>query len=295
MSVIEIENLTKNYGNSRGIYNLTFSIKKGETVAFLGANGAGKTTTIRHLMGFIRPQLGTAKINGLDCFDSETLIQRNIGYLPGEINFLDDNMTGYEYIDFMSDLKKTKNVKKINDLLDYFELDGTIKIKKMSKGTKQKVGLVVAFMTDPAILILDEPTSGLDPIMQNRFVELINQEKRKKKTIFMSSHIFEEVENTCDRILCIKAGKLIADKSIDTIKTSRAKLYSITFKEENSAIAFQNYYHSNAIRNKNIVTLSLTGNIDQLIQKLYNFKIIDLSIRNQTVEELFMQYYEEEK
>lgn len=150
-------------------------------------------------------------------------------------------------------------------------------------------------MANPSVLILDEPTSGLDPIMQNRFVEFVNQEKHKGKTIFMSSHIFEEVENTCDRILCIKGGKIIADKSIDIIKKNRSRLYIITFKEEGSAVAFQNIYHKDATRNKNVVTLTLTGNLNQLIQELHNYNIIDLSIRNQTIEELFMQYYEEEK
>lgn len=291
MKVIEVQDLTKDYGNNRGIYKLTFSVKKGETVAFLGSNGAGKTTTIRHLMGFIKPQTGQSKINGINCFNKENEIQKNIGYLPGEVRFLDENMTGCEFIDFMSKLKRVENVNRINDLMNYFELDGKIKIKRMSKGTKQKVGLVVAFMSDSPILILDEPTSGLDPIMQNRFVELIIQEKRKGKTIFMSSHIFEEVENTCDRILCIKSGKLIADENIETIKTSRGKDYIITFADEVSAVKFQNDFCENAIRNGNVVSVTLVGSVNPLIHQLNKYNIIDVSMRNQTVEEVFMKYY----
>lgn len=193
MNMIEVQNLTKDYGNNRGIFHLNFSIKQGETVAFLGTNGAGKTTTIRQLMGFVKPQNGTAKINGLDCFQQEEDIQKQVGYLSGELSFLDENMTGHDFIKFMSDIKKIKNHQRIKQLITYFELDTQIKIKKMSKGTKQKLGLIVAFMQDAPVLILDEPTSGLDPIMQNKFIELIMKEKSKGKTIIMSSHIFEEV------------------------------------------------------------------------------------------------------
>ena len=191
MNMIEVQNLTKDYGNNRGIFHLNFSIKQGETVAFLGTNGAGKTTTIRQLMGFVKPQNGIAKINGLDCFQQEEVIQKQVGYLSGEIAFLDENMTGQDFIKFMSDIKKIENHQRIKQLITYFELDTQIKIKKMSKGTKQKIGLIVAFMQDAPVLILDEPTSGLDPIMQNKFIELIMKEKSNGKTIIMSSHIFE--------------------------------------------------------------------------------------------------------
>ena len=183
--MIEVQNLTKDYGNNRGIFHLNFSIKQGETVAFLGTNGAGKTTTIRQLMGFVKPQNGIAKINGLDCFQQEEVIQKQVGYLSGEIAFLDENMTGQDFIKFMSDIKKIENHQRIKQLITYFELDTQIKIKKMSKGTKQKIGLIVAFMQDAPVLILDEPTSGLDPIMQNKFIELIMKEKSNGKTIIM--------------------------------------------------------------------------------------------------------------
>lgn len=133
MNMIEVQNLTKDYGNNRGIFHLNFSIKQGETVAFLGTNGAGKTTTIRQLMGFVKPQNGTAKINGLDCFQQEEDIQKQVGYLSGELSFLDENMTGHDFIKFMSDIKKIKNHQRIKQLITYFELDTQIKIKKCQK------------------------------------------------------------------------------------------------------------------------------------------------------------------
>lgn len=291
MNMIEVQNLTKDYGNGRGVFHLDFNIKQGETVAFLGTNGAGKTTTIRQLVGFIKPQDGTAKINGLNCFQQEADIQKQVGYLSGEISFLDENMTGQNFIKFMSDIKKIKNIEKTKQLIDYFELDTWIKIKKMSKGTKQKVGLVVAFMQDAPILILDEPTSGLDPIMQNKFVELIMKEKTKGKTIIMSSHIFEEVEHTCDRILCIKDGKLIADENVDAIKRNRSKQYSITFSSEQEALNFSEKYHNVSIQNAKTVSFTLTGSVARLLHELYNYEVTDIDVRSQTLEELFLQYY----
>lgn len=291
MNMIEVQNLTRDYGNNRGIFQLNFSIKSGETVAFLGTNGAGKTTTIRQLMGFIKPQNGIAKINGLDCFEEQEDIQKQVGYLSGEISFLDENMTGEEFIKFMLDIKKINNPQRTKQLIEYFELDTQIKIKKMSKGTKQKVGLIVAFMQDAPILILDEPTSGLDPIMQNKFVELIRKEKSKGKTIFMSSHIFEEVEHTCDRILCIKNGTLIADENVEDIKRNRSKQYSITFSKEQDALNFTKKYPDVSLTNTRTVSLVLTGSINHLLHELYNYEVTDIDIRNQTLEELFLQYY----
>ena len=291
MSVIEIRNLTKDYGNNRGIFDLSLSIEKGETVAFLGKNGAGKTTTIRHLMGFIKAQTGTVSINGLDCFQQEADIQKQIGYLSGEISFPDENMTGHEFIKLMLTIKKVTDIEKAQELITYFELDTRIKIKRMSKGTKQKVGLVTAFMQDAPILILDEPTSGLDPIMQNKFIELIHKEKSKGKTILMSSHIFEEVEHTCDRILCIKDGKLIADKSIEEIKHNRKKQYNITFTSIQEAEEFAQKYNDACKRNSATVSLLLKGNVNLLLRSLYKYDVSELDVRNQTLEELFLQYY----
>lgn len=291
MSVIEIQNLTKDYGNNKGIFHLSFCIEKGETAAFLGTNGAGKTTTIRHIMGFIKAQSGTATVNGLDCFQQEADIQKQIGYLAGEISFPDENMTGQEFINLMSDIKKVTDIKRAQELIKYLELDTRMKIKKMSKGTKQKVGLVVAFMQDAPILILDEPTSGLDPIMQNKFIELIFKEKSKGKTIIMSSHIFEEIEHTCDRILCIKDGTLIADKNIEEIKHSRQKQYNITFSSIQEAVHFTKKHSDVCKRNSATVSFMQKGNVNQLLHDLYEYDVADIDVRNQTLEELFLQYY----
>ena len=191
--VIEIIHVTKDFGGEKGVFDINFSVPKGEVFGYLGPNGAGKSTTIRQMMGFIRPQKGACRILGKDCFRNAAEVQNHVGYLAGELSFIDD-MTGMEYIDFIAQMKGIKDQTSSRELIDRFEFDPKVKIRKMSKGMKQKTGLVVAFMGNPEVLILDEPTSGLDPLMQNRFIELILEEKKKGATIFMSSHLLEEVE-----------------------------------------------------------------------------------------------------
>lgn len=290
MNVIEINNLTKDFGNNKGIFDLSFSLKQGEVVGFLGSNGAGKTTTIRHLMGFIKADNGSTKILNMDCFKNAYSVQEKIGYLPGEIAFM-DNMTGAEFIHFMADMKNITDLQYARELIAYFDIDTKIKIKKMSKGMKQKIGLIIAFMQDTPILILDEPTTGLDPLMQTKFVDLIKKEKAKGKTILMSSHIFEEIENTCERIVMIKDGRLVADENINAMRNKMNKHYEISFSNMEDAIHFQELYSSNSYRKNNVVYLLSNQNINHLIRELSKFNIEDINARYQTLEEVFMKYY----
>lgn len=226
MSVINVQNLTRDYGAGKGIFDVSIQVKRGEVFGFLGPNGAGKTTTIRHLMGFIKPKAGSCQIDGLDCWKNRDEIQKRLGYIPGEISFF-DNMTGKEFLKFVSGYRNAGEDNRIREMLARFELDPKGKIKKMSKGMKQKIGIVGAFMHDPDILILDEPTSGLDPLMQNRFIELIAEEKKKGKTILLSSHMFEEVERTCDRIGIIRSGKLVTVDSVETLRERHMHTYTV--------------------------------------------------------------------
>ena len=290
MNVIEINNLTKDFGNNKGIFDLSFSLKQGEIVGFLGSNGAGKTTTIRHLMGFIKADNGSAKILNMDCFKNAYSVQEKIGYLPGEIAFM-DNMTGAEFIHFMADMKNITDLQYARELIAYFDIDTKIKIKKMSKGMKQKIGLIIAFMQDTPILILDEPTTGLDPLMQTKFVDLIKKEKAKGKTILMSSHIFEEIENTCERIVMIKDGRLVADENINAMRNKMNRHYEISFSNMEDAIHFQELYSANSYRKNNVVYLLSNQNINHLIRELSKFNIEDINARYQTLEEVFMKYY----
>lgn len=237
MSVIEIKSLTRDYGRGKGIFDISFNVEKGEVFGFLGPNGAGKTTTIRHLMGFIRNKSGICSINGLDCWSKREQIQNVLGYIPGEISFFDE-MSGDEFLKFVSRYRGMRELERQQELLERFELDCKGKIKKMSKGMKQKLGIVVAFMHNPDILILDEPTSGLDPLMQNRFIELIAEEKSKGKTILLSSHIFDEVERTCDRIGIIREGKLVTVDSVEELRKRHMRTYTVTLESPEEANSF---------------------------------------------------------
>lgn len=237
MKVIHIDHLTRDYGGRKGVFDLSLEVDKGEVFGFLGPNGAGKTTTIRHLMGFIRPQSGNCRIGERDCWRDSSLIQKDLGYIPGEISFFDD-MTGTDFLKFVEEYRKLGKNNRKKELLERFELDPKGKIKKMSKGMKQKLGIVAAFLHDPAILILDEPTSGLDPLMQSRFVELIAEEKAKGKTILLSSHIFEEIERTCDRVGIIRAGKLVTVDAVEALRKRHMRSYQVTLATEEAAKAF---------------------------------------------------------
>lgn len=289
-NVIEIRQLTKDYGNNRGIFDVSLSVKKGEVFGFLAPNGAGKSTTIRHLMGFIQADQGSCQINGLDCLRDHARIQQALGYLPGEIAFMDD-MTGLEFIKFMAKMKGMTDLTKAYELMERFELNPQGKIKKMSKGMKQKIGIICAFMHDPELLILDEPSSGLDPLMQNRFIELVLEEKQRGKTIFMSSHIFEEIERTCDRTAMIKDGRLISIEELQTLKASKHKTYQITFATQELVEQFMDEGFECKQVESNVIKVVPRNNLNYLLATLSRYDIIDLDITKPTLEELFLHFY----
>lgn len=264
--MIEVEHLTRDYGGGKGVFDVSFQVAAGEVFGFLGPNGAGKTTTIRHLMGFLKAKEGSCRINGLDCFRDREKVQQMLGYLPGEISFFDD-MTGVEYLDFVSGYRKDRADTRRKELMERFDLNPRGKIKKMSKGMKQKVGIVAAFMHDPQILILDEPTSGLDPLMQNRFIELVEEEREKGKTILMSSHMFEEVERTCHRIGIIRAGKLVAMDQVEALREQYMTPYTVTLESEEMAKAFAKDFQGVCYGRS--VTVSAKRSLEEVFMQYY--------------------------
>ncbi len=290
MSIIKINNITKDYGNGNGIFNVSLEIKKGEVFGFLGPNGAGKTTTIRHLMGFIKADIGNCVINDLDSFKKSAILQKEIGYISGEINFF-EQMTGEEFIKFIANYRNLKDLSKAYELIKIFDLNTDILIKKMSKGMKQKLGIIVAFMHDPKIYILDEPTSGLDPLMQNIFIKMIHEEKNKGKTILMSSHIFEEIERTCDKVAIIKDGKIITVDDIKKLKKSKSKKFTITFNNKNDVDNFKNEKLEIIDIYENKVTLLIKNNLKEFIKILNKYDIADINEITQSLEDIFLNYY----
>ena len=272
MNAINVQNLTRDYGLGKGIFDVSIQVEKGLIFGFLGPNGAGKTTTIRHLMGFIKPKAGSCQIDGLDCWKNRGQIQERLGYIPGEISFIDD-MTGREFLKFVSSYRNIRKENRMQEMLERFELDPRGKIKKMSKGMKQKLGIVSAFMHDPSILILDEPTSGLDPLMQNRFVELIAEEKKKGKTILLSSHMFEEVERTCDRIGIIRSGKLVTVDSVETLRERHMRTYTVCLDSPETAADFARDFDGKC--DGNHVTVAAKQSLETIFMNYYGGEKIE--------------------
>lgn len=298
MSVIEVKHVTKDYGQGRGIFDVSFEIKKGEVFGFLGPNGAGKTTTIRHLMGFSKPHEGELSINGKDCWKAAAIIKYDVGYLPGELAF-PQNMTGDQFIKFMAEERQITDMTHTEELKNIFELDTSEDIKEMSLGTKRKLAVVTAFMHNPSVLILDEPTSGLDPVMQERFIQFILNEKANGKTILLSSHIFSEVDATCDRIAIIKDGVVVSTIEAKQLKQSTNKAFKIEFS---SFQDYQTFLEDTKFTipikrpDQNQVKLNLTDEkMQQLFIELSGVKVNFISEIKFTLEDYFMDFYDRKK
>lgn len=293
MTVIELNHITKDYGDGKGIFDIQLSIKEGEVFGFVGTNGAGKTTTIRHMMGFLKPDKGRAIINGLDCWNDAAEVKKLVGYIPGEIAF-PDAPTGTEFLKRQAQLLGIKNMRFAERIIDQLQLDPTANLKRMSKGMKQKTAIVAAFMADPDIYILDEPTTGLDPLMRREFMKLLIEEKKKGKTIFMSSHMFDEVENLCDRVAMIKDGKIIAIKNTNEIKHNEDKVYKIGFKMKQD---YESFLTENLmIREKDeeeyqVMIEIHDREINQLFQILKKYDIHFISEEKFTLEQYFQSLY----
>ena len=295
MAVIKIDNLTKDYGNRRGCFDVSFEIEQGEVFGFLGPNGAGKTTTIRHLLGFLKPDSGVSYIDGKASWKNAHKINANVGYLPGEINF-PEKMTGMELIKWMAEMRGTKSLDKAKYLLNLFELNPNSDVKRMSKGMKQKIGIVGAFMHDSNILILDEPTSGLDPLMQELFVGLVAKEKAEGKTVLMSSHMFQEVEKTCDRVAIIKNGEIVTQVNMDDIHRAKSKIYKLKFAVEGESVMIAKEHpeldFTELNHDKNRVKVRVDDNdINSFVALLASYRLRYVSEMKLTLEDYFMRYY----
>lgn len=297
VACIDINGLTKDYGQGHGIFDLTLSVEEGETFGFVGINGAGKTTTIRHLMGFLNPESGRATIRGMDCWREAAKIKRLVGYIPGEISFPDAE-TGDIFLKRQLEMQRGSDMEYCRYICDKLQLDTTADLKRMSKGMKQKTAIAAAFMNSPDILILDEPTTGLDPLMRDNFIDLIKEQKAMGHTVFMSSHIFEEIEVTCDRVALIKGGELVAVTSMNEIRHSQNKTYKIEFKDEESYRRFTalNYQTVAVKPNQLQVTIDVNDSqIGKLMRDLKDCNVLFFKEVKHSLEEYFHHVFKEEK
>lgn len=297
MACIDINGLTKDYGQGHGIFELTLSVEEGEAFGFVGINGAGKTTTIRHLMGFLNPESGKATIRGMDCWSEAAKIKRLVGYIPGEIAF-PDAQTGEIFLQRQMDMVGSDDTEYCRYICDKLQLDTSANLKRMSKGMKQKTAIAAAFMKSPDILILDEPTTGLDPLMRDNFIDLIREQKAMGHTIFMSSHIFEEIEVTCDRVAMIKNGKLVSVTSMKDIRHNHDKTYKIEFKDEESyrIFASKNYQTVSVKPGQLQVTVNVNdAQIGKLMKDLKDCNVLFFKEIKHSLEEYFHNVFKEDE
>lgn len=297
MPVIEVNGLSKDYGNGRGVFDISLNVEKGVCYGFLGPNGAGKTTTIRHLMGFSKPQSGTTSIQGKDSWKNSAELKFNVGYLPGEISF-PKGLTGTEFLKMQMKMRKVDSDKYLKELLNRFELDPSMNVEKMSLGVRRKLAVVTAFMHNPDILILDEPTSGLDPVMQQCFIDYILEEKKQGKTILLSSHIFHEVDATCDKISIIKDGKIVAEFEADKLKKRSSKIYRVTFSDRESFDKFTSLdytFHSKNTNKLRARVIIETEQINKLLSDISDLKVVDFQEMIFTLEDYFMSFYKNDR
>ena len=289
--IIKVENLTKDYGAGRGIFDISFTINKGEVFGFVGTNGSGKTTTIRHIMGFLKAREGSVKVLGLDAWKNSSEIKKYVSYIPGEIAFPDLN-TGTLFLKSQAELLNLNDMTYANELISRLQLDTSANLKRMSKGMKQKTAIVAALMANKDILILDEPTTGLDPLMREVFLDIILEEKQKGKTILMSSQMFDELEITCDRVALILNGKIIDIAEIDKLKNPTYRMYKIEFKSADEYQKFRKLkYEFIRFQDKyNQVTIKIEEKrLNKLFNDLKNYNLKFISEVKNNLERHFKQ------
>lgn len=294
MNIIEIKNLTKTYGKSRGIKDISFSVEEGEIFGFIGPNGAGKSTTIRTMLSLIYPTSGSVTIFGKDSVKDSEEIKKEIGYLPSEV-FYYDNMKVIDLLKYSASFYKKDCKKRIYELAEIMNLDLNKKIDDLSFGNKKKVGIVQGLLHEPKLIILDEPTSGLDPLMQQKFFELLKEENKKGTTILFSSHILSEVQKMCNRVAIIKEGKLIKLEKISTLKENNHKRFQFEVKKQINKDYFDVQGVSNFKAEGNNISFLFRGNINTIIKKLSDIDISNILIEEPDLEEIFMHYYQKEE
>ncbi|MFA6271531.1 MAG: ABC transporter ATP-binding protein [Patescibacteria group bacterium] len=288
MNVIEVNQLSKYFGKNKAVDNISFSVEKGEIFGFLGPNGAGKTTTIRCMMDFIRPTSGNINILGLNAQKDSVKLKKKIGYLSGNLR-LYDKWTGQDHIDFVSKLNGGMDIAK--EISGKFNFDPTQKVKALSSGNKQKLGIIMAFMTKPELLIMDEPTNALDPLLQNTMYDLIDELTKNGTTIFMSSHNLSEVDRICHKVGIIKHGKMVATESIRNLKDKR--LYNVTayFTDDFEINKFELKGVSIKKKIAGGLILGVRGDLNALVRELSQYNLKDLHIEHASLEEIFIEFY----
>ena len=293
-AIIEVEGLTKSYGSKRGITGVSFQVEEGEVFGFLGPNGAGKTTTIRLLMALLRADTGSARIAGLDSWEQSVEIKRLIGYLPGE-PALDPNLTGGQILEYFGHLRGGVDQSYLKQLIKRLDLDPSRKFRQYSSGNKRKVVLIQAFMHRPRVLILDEPTNGLDPLNQQEFDHMVKEVRDEGRTVFLSSHILGEVEQTCTRVGIIREGQLVRVGGVTELKDIKRYNITITFADAVPVEAFKTLdgvEQVETLPGGKTLRVTMQGGADAVIKAAAHYPVVSFTSHEPSLEDIFLRYYE---
>ena len=292
MSIIGTQQLSKRYGRRMGLDSADFHVGEGEIFGFLGANGAGKTTAIRLLLGFLRPSHGRATIFGLDCWSDSARIKHDVGYLPGDLRL-------YPWLTAQRALRIVGRVRGLDlrkcgaDLAERFQLEMDLRVRRMSRGTRQKLGLIMALAHKPRLLVLDEPTSGLDPVMQGVLASYLRELASAGHTVFFSSHTLREVETLCDRVAVVRQGRVIADETLQALRTRARRAVELVFADEAAAAgAAMPEFLQVRQREGHRVHCELEGPATSLVRWAARQPLKDVTIRPPDLESLFRKFYD---
>jgi ABC-2 type transport system ATP-binding protein len=293
-AIIEVDHLSKNYGSKRGIIDVCFQVEEGEIFGFLGPNGAGKTTTIRLLMALLRADSGTARIAGMDVWQQSVEIKKMVGYLPAELA-LDPSLTGGQILEYFGHLRGGVDQGYLKQLIARLDFDPTRKFRQYSSGNKRKIGIIQAFMHRPRLLVLDEPTNGLDPLNQQEFDRMVKEVRGEGRTVFLSSHILAEVEQTCSRVAIIRGGQLARVSGVAELKDIKRHEVTITFTGAVPAETFKTLPGVEGVESLgdgHTLRLTVSGDQDAIVKAAAQYPVVLMTSKEPSLEEIFLRFYE---
>jgi ABC-2 type transport system ATP-binding protein len=290
-AAVATHQLTKSYGTARGVMDLDLTVPVGEVFGFLGPNGSGKSTTIRTLIDLQRPTSGTAEVLGFDSRRDSVEVRRRVGYLPGDLHLF-DRMSGEDHVAWFSRARGGHDDTFAAELVERFDITLDRPVNELSKGNRQKVGLLLAFMHRPELLILDEPTSGLDPLVQAEFEQLLRETVAEGRTVLLSSHSLDEVQRVADRVAIIREGRLVVTDTVDHLRANAPRLMTMTFRDDVDPAVFAGTDGvARAERKGSAIEVELSGEVAPVLQIAIAHGIVDLTARPADLDELFLTYY----
>jgi ABC-2 type transport system ATP-binding protein len=293
VSVIEAEGLTKRYGRHRGIEDVTFDVRKGEVFGFLGPNGAGKTTTIRTLLDLIHPTGGVARLFGLDSHGDSVAIRTRLGNLPGDFGY-GREASGREALHLLATLRGLGSLGRAEELARRFRADLDRPLGQLSRGNRQKVGLILATFHEPELLILDEPTGGLDPLMQEEFLSLVSEERDRGCAVFVSSHELDEVQRVCDRVGIVRGGRLIAVERMEDLLGKARRILTVRVADPAGLEKLSSLPGVKGLQVEDgRASFSASGDLDAIVKAIAACHVIDMEVVHPSLEQVFLGYYEE--